>query len=79
MFFRVQVFQGPDFSGSRFFRVRIQVLEVAIFNLHLPNYDAVTSSRKLTVLYLNAKDLVIIVELKGKALETSIYRFNTAQ
>ena len=23
-FFRVQVFQGPDFSESRFFRVRVQ-------------------------------------------------------
>ena len=79
MFFRVQVFQGLDFLGSRFFRVRIQVLEVAIFNLHLPNYDIVISSRKLTVLYLNDKGLVIILKLKGKALETSTYRFNTAQ
>ena len=34
MFFRVQVFQIPGFSGSRFFRVRsrvwVQVLEVAV-------------------------------------------------
>ena len=28
-FWRVQGFQGPDFSGSRFFRVRVQILEVA--------------------------------------------------
>ena len=30
MFFRVQVFLGPCFSGSRFIRVRVQVLEVAL-------------------------------------------------
>ena len=29
MFFRAHAFQGPGFSGSSFFRVRVQVLEVA--------------------------------------------------
>ena len=29
--FRIQIFQGPGFAGSRFFRVRVQVLEVALF------------------------------------------------
>ena len=30
MFFRVQVFQGPGFSGSSLFMVQVQVLEVAV-------------------------------------------------
>ena len=29
-FFKVQLFQGPGYFESRFFRVRVQVLEVAI-------------------------------------------------
>ena len=29
MFFRVQVFQGPGFSGSSLFMVQVQVLQVA--------------------------------------------------
>ena len=32
--------------------------------------------QKLNVLYLNTSGLVIIVKLKGKALETCTYRFN---
>ena len=29
--FRVQIFLGPGFSGSRIFRVRVQVLEASFF------------------------------------------------
>ena len=39
MFFRVQIFEGPGFSGSRLFGVRVKVLEVAhltnILELHI--------------------------------------------
>ena len=30
MFLRIHVFQGPGFSGSMFFSVRVEVLEVAL-------------------------------------------------
>ena len=33
MVFKVQVFQGRGFSESRFFRVRVQVLEVVVLTV----------------------------------------------
>ena len=35
MFFRIHAFHGPGFLGSSFFRVRVQVLEVAILYCQL--------------------------------------------
>ena len=51
--FWVQVFLGTDFSGSRFFKVRVHVLEVASFKaanllhtfLNLMKQDVATKSQ----------------------------------
>ena len=39
-FFRVQVFPGTGFSGSKLFWVRVQVLEVALKNHVLTLHDS---------------------------------------
>ena len=59
MIFRIQVFEGPGFSGfrfSRFFRVQVQVLEVVIIKIknleHSPKFKLET---KCTLTSLNAK------------------------
>ena len=47
-----------------------------IFDLHLPNYDTITLT-KIKCIVSEHGGLVNIVKLKGKALETCTYRFNT--
>ena len=50
-----------------------------IFNLHLPDYDAITHTKiKCIVSEHCTGGLVIIVKLKGNALVTCTYHFNTA-
>ena len=57
MFLRVQDFQGPGFSRSRFFRVRVQVLEVASItvNMELCGLSDETKERLLHVFRIDPK------------------------